>query len=317
MSRIRTLTIGILFLAGVSLAALSPGAVDASPDDPPMPPEQLVDLTTAKGVRKGDGWEIHFAGKAPKLPDGTVLDFSLFWRTHPLRSFELTLDGSKRFSEELAFEDLTGFAEDVYLRAKVDFVRQPREVQEAMEKQPDRFDLESSPWSFKFYPQRFSLGSEEELETQNATVQRFFKESLREALSYEKKFSLKKKAAEQKSEFHKDDVFDSAAWQSFVEKEIRDPLRALQEKLRAEGAGLRLLPHLRDFGYLNEIVNAIARRSYERSRDLYQDLGLSVDPADLSPKDIDINCKSAKGPYLMKTTERLCESQGFPLDSVS
>jgi len=78
-----------------------------------------------------------------------------------------------------------------------------------------------------------------------------------------------------------------------------------------------MIPQSRDMKYLVEIVNAVAKRSYDRSISLYRELGLNPDVADMSPKDIDVNCRSTKLSNLQKTVERLFESQQIDMSQLS
>jgi hypothetical protein len=298
--------------AGIVAAVLLLSTAVAAQD--PLP---FLELTAIKAVPKGKGWEIEFSGTAPRLPDGTIIEFSIIWRTQPLRTFDHKLDATGRFHEKRHLEDLVGFAPEVYLKAKIDYVRQPRSVQEAMEKDPATFPIERGPWSVRFWGHRFALGTEAQVAAQEESVRTFFRESLKRALAIEKTFRGARAGAKDGSRFQKAGAFDSGAWQKTVETEVRDPLRELQRELAAEKGTLRILPHQRDFGYLNGIVNAIARRSYERSRSLYDELGLSPDPADLSPREIDIDCQQSSSSYLEETTKRLCESQKIQLSEVS
>lgn len=309
--------LGAAFLAGAWLGA-SPGILRG--DDPPaipVEPPRVIELTAAKATPKGKGWEIEFSGKAGRAPEGTLVEFDLLFRTNPLRSFEMTIDASRQFREKREFEDLTGFAPDVYLRARIDFYKQPRNVQQEMEKDPEAFDLKRNPWGIIFYDQRVQLGSAEQIENQEKTVRGVFLDALKRALAAEKSFSTARAAAEAGTQFRKDGAFDAKEWQSAVEKDVREPLRVLQGELRAEKRSLRLLAHGRDLKYLTEIVNAVARRSYERSRSLYEKLGMTPDPADAAPRDIQIDCSQSSSSYLTKTTERLCESQGIDLAELS
>ena len=58
-------------------------------------------------------------------------------------------------------------------------------------------------------------------------------------------------------------------------------------------------------------------QSYDRSVSLYKDLGMNPEMADLSPKDIDITCRSTKLSNLQKTVERLFESQQIDMSELS
>jgi len=309
------IAVGIVALGGVPALA---GAQE--PSGGAKPPPKLIELTAAKGNPKGAGWEIEFSGKSPKLPEGTIVEFAVLFRSTLLRTFELTVDASRQFREKKPFEDLVGFAPEIFLRAKIDFYRQPRTVQETMEKDPETFDVSRAPWTISFYDQNFSLGTPAQIEAQGRTVREFFVQSLRRALAAEKQLSTAREAAESGTRFRKEGVFDATAWQAFLEKEVRDPLRALQGELRVEKGGLRVISHpraLRDHGYLTEVVNAVARRSYERSRSLYEKLGMAHDPADLSPREIQIDCSKSTSAHLQELTEKICKSQEIPISELS
>ena len=286
-------------------------------DNVPVEVKPLIEMNSAKPSPKGKGWQVKFAGAAPKLPAGTVIKFSLCWRTKRLSEFELTLKGSRRFNETQVFENLQGFAKNVFLRAEIDFFRQPREVKEAMEKDSDTFDLERNPWSVRFYEQRFNLGSDTDIEKQKETAKAWFRDRLKETLAAEKLFTTRRKAVEAGSAFQKGGSFDSEAWQKFLEAEIREPLRKSQEEIRKGAKTFLILPHQRDLSYLEEISGAVALRSYERSRSLYKKLGLTPDPGDFSPRDINVDCKSSKSKYLTQRTQQLCKSQKIPLSDVT
>ena len=187
----------------------------------------------------------------------------------------------------------------------------------AMEKDPETYPVARSPWRQSFYKQRFDLGSAAEIETGKQAARTFFHATLKDALKRERLFSKARREAAAAERFHKDDSLDGAKWQAWVKLEVRDPIRALQKKMKERENTLAMLPQARDLGYLREVVNAIAKRSFDRSRSLYSKLGLSPDPRDLSPEKIDINCRSTKSSNLQKTVERLCESQQIELAEVS
>jgi hypothetical protein len=311
--RAMPLALPLLLLLG-AFADPFVGAAAAQEGGEPVP--GLVELTTASVKPSKGGWELSFVGTGAKLPKGAVLKWSLQWRMQSLREFTTTLGGNKKIRETIPFEDLQGYAADIFLRLEIDYLAQPREVKEAMDKDPETFLMEQNPWTIRFWDQRFSLGTEAQMEKQKEEARKFFLDTLKGALAAEKKFSQKSTAAESGSDFQKGGAFDSKAWQRFVEKDVRDPLRALQKSLRDKGGHLMLLTESRDLGYLTEIVNAIALRSYERSRTLYEKLGIIPDSADFSPKEIDVNCSSSKSSYLQKRTQQLCRSQKIDMNEL-
>ena len=117
--------------------------------------------------------------------------------------------------------------------------------------------------------------------------------------------------------FQKGGKFDGKSWQTYVEKECRDKIRKLQQEMQAASKSLDMIPQSRDLKYLSEIVNAVAKRSYDRSVSLYRELGLNPDVSDLSPKDINGTCRSTKLSSLQKTVERLFESQQIDMSELS
>ncbi len=288
----------------------------SSRDDIPEPPVELLKLTSISASPKGKGWEVEFSGAAPKLPPGSVIDFSLWWRTYKLQEFRVTLSGTGKFREKRAFEEMTGFAQGVSLKAAINFLGQSRSVKEAMEKDPVTFNLERNPWTVRFQKQSFGLGTEQQLEGQSLEAQNVFRDSLKTALRVEKLFSSKRSEAIGGTAFQSGGTFAPKEWQTFAEKEVRDPLRELQKTLRDTENSLLMLPYKRDFGYLTDIVNAVSLRSFERSRSLYGKLGIKPDSSDFSPRDINVSCQSSKSTFLTKRTKQLCKSQKIELSEI-
>ena len=72
-----------------------------------------------------------------------------------------------------------------------------------------------SPWSVRFQKQNFNLGSDAQIDGQKTRVQSFFRDALKTALAAEKKFTRKRKAMLDKSEFQSGGSFDAVAWQKF------------------------------------------------------------------------------------------------------
>ena len=140
---------------------------------------------------------------------------------------------------------------------------------------------------------------------------------MRAVLKIQRSYEDGRTAALNSTRFQKGKDFDPRSWQNYCEKEIRDEVRKIQGQMKERSKTLTMLPHSRDMKYLVEIVNAVAKRTYDRSRSMYQELGISPDPADLSPVKIDVNCRSTKLSNLQKTVERLCESQGIDMAKLS
>ena len=76
---------------------------------------------------------------------------------------------------------------------------------------------------------------------------------------------------------------------------------------------MAFLTKKRNLVYLRDISTCVAKRSFERSKSLYKELGLSPDAKDFSPEGLDVNSRSAKASYLKKRVEQLCESEEISL----
>jgi len=305
------------YIGGIALIFCLSGLPAQEGDEATTPPPQFVTLITVKPQLKKDVWKLRIVAKAPQLPEKSRIDFLLRWRTKTLATFTIALDGSRRIDKEVELKNLKGFVAGISLNSEIAFSRQPREVILVMEKDPETYPVARSPWRQSFYRQRFDLGSPVQIEGGKKAARTFFQETLKVALSRERIFSEARKGAAAAERFQKDGSLDGAKWQAWVKAEVRDPLRTLQKQINGKKSSLEMLPQARDLGYLREVVNAVAKRSFDRSRSLYSKMGLSADPRDLSPEKIDINCRSTKSSNLQKTVERLCESQGILLTEVS
>ena len=305
------------YLGGLAVVFCLSGLSAQEGDAASTPPPQFVTLTTVKPTLKKDVWTLRIVAKAPQLPTKTEVDFLVRWRTKTLKTFTIALDGSRRIDKVVELKGMKGFVGGISLNSEIAFSRQPREVILAMEKDPETYPVARSPWRQSFYKQRFDLGSATEIESGKQEARSFFQATLKDALKREQLFSKARTEASAATRFHKDGSLDGAKWQAWVKLEVRDPIRVLQKQIKERENSLEMLPQARDLGYLREVVNAIAKRSFDRSRSLYSKMGLSPDPRDLSPEKIDINCRSTKGSNLQKTVERLCESQQIQLAEVS
>ena len=256
-------------------------------------------------------------GKANDLPAKTVIGFEVRWRTNIVYSFSVALDGTRRIDTTIPLAGLKGTLGGLQLRSEIRPNSQPREVQLVMEKNPKKYPVETAPWKQSFWKNKFDLGSATDIEKARIEAQSYFLKKIKGGLKVQRTFETARTEALDGARFQKAGKFDPKSWQAFCEKDVRDPIRALQQDMKDSSKTLTMLPHSRDMKYLVEIVNAIAKRSFDRSRSLYSELGLTPDTDDLSPVRIDINCRSTKLSNLQKTVERLCESQQIEMSKLA
>ncbi|MGE4618539.1 MAG: hypothetical protein AAEJ04_01880 [Planctomycetota bacterium] len=309
-----------IFFSVLLMSLLFFGAEVLAQDEdsgPPKPPPTFVELTSVQVTKVKDDWQLRLSGKASDLPAKTVIGFEIRWRTNIVYAFQVVLDGSRRIDERILLKGLEGSISGLQLRSEIRPRSQPREVQIAMEKDPAKYPVATAPWKQSFWKNKFDLGSAADLEKAKETAQNFFLVRIRDVLKIQRSFEDARDAVVSGTRFQKGGEFDPKSWQVFCEKDVRDLVRKMQTEMKDAAKTLTMLPHSRDMKYLVEIVNAVAKRTYDRSRSLYQELGLSADPRDLSPVRIDVNCRSTKLSNLQKTVERLCESQGIDMSKLA
>ncbi len=307
-------------LCVVSMAGfLSPTAALAQDDDggPPKPPPTFIELTSVKVNKVKDDWQLRLVGKGTDLPAGTVVDFEIRWRTFILYDFKITLDGSRRIDERIKLEGLTGSISGCQLRSEILPASQSREVQAAMAKDPKKYPIETAPWKQSFWRQKFDIGTAADAEKAKQSARSFFLKRTKEVLALQRAFEKARTEALDGARFQKGGKFDGQSWQRYAEEECREKIREMQKAIQESSKTLDMIPQSRDVKYLIEIVNAVAKRSYDRSISLYRELGHNPDVADLSPKDIDVTCRSTKLSNLQKTVERLFESQQIDMSELS
>lgn len=309
----------ISMILSIALATVLCGSVCWAQEDsgPPKPPPTFIELTSIQIKKVKEAWNLRLVGKAPLLPAKTVIGFEIRWRTNIVFAFPIELDGSRRIDQEIELKGLEGAIGGLQLRSEIRPRSQPREVQIALEKDPKKYPMETAPWKQSFWKKKFDLGNSSEIDKQISQAKEFFRVRIRDVLKIQRSFEQARDAAVAGTRFQKGGQFDPKTWQAYCEKDARDDIRRIQTEMKAKSKTLMMLPHSRDMKYLVEIVNAVAKRTYDRSRSLYQELGLKADPADLSPVRIEVNCRSTRLSNLQKTVERLCESQKIDMAKLS
>ena len=307
------------FPIALLLALLLCGSGTFAQEDsgPPKPPPTFVELTSVQVNKVKDVWQLRLVGKATDLPAKSVIGFEIRWRTNIVYAFQVALDSSRRIDQRIDLKGLDGAISGLQLRSEIRPRSQPREVQIAIEKDPKKYPVETAPWKQSFWKNKFDLGNAADIKKATNSAKDFFRTQIGEVLKIQRTFEDGRNAATDGTRFQKGGEFDPKSWKSYCKKDIRDPIRSIQGKMKVRGKVLSMLPHSRDMKYLVEIVNAVAKRTYDRSRSLYQEMGLNPDPDDLSPVRIDVNCRSTKLSNLQKTVERLCESQKIDVTKLS
>ncbi len=291
-----------------------PGAAAAAAAQEAAAPKLPIIINSVSPQKKKDGWYLRVVGKAPELPAGTVIDFVVRWLSKDVDAFTVTLDGSRQIREKFLARKITGPIENLHLRAYIHFAKQPESVRKKLEGNPTRFPMKQNPWTYVFMDQGFKVGTEAQLKKQREEIREFFKASLIVLERIESSFTEAHDQAQEKTRFVKNEQFNADAWQQWQEKEVREPLRRIQAKIRASKNNVVFLPFKRDLGYLGDIGCCVAKRSVERSKALYREQGLSPDPKDLAPKDLDLNAKRQTVKHLRQRAELLMESQGIDLE---
>ena len=244
-----------------------------------------------------------------KLPAGAVLDFSLRWRFKDIENFPVTLSGSSRKFKKTFTTKFDTSVHGLFLRAQLYYDKQPKAVKAYIDKHRERFFPGKGPWIYNYGNQRINLGTEADIKKQNQEVKDFFKRHLEAVTALENKLTAQIRLAAKKEAFHQGDKFDAKAWQAWLEKEIRDPIRKLQRENAAARKDLKFLANSRDIEiYLPRVNQIMARRSYENSKKLYQRLGLPVSKEDKLPKDIHTNAKRFKKKDLVKWQQSINDS---------
>ena len=293
------------------LLMVVPAASQDVPPGPLIPPIDVEKIQVKQSKKADEGWVLTIScskSREIKLPEGTLLDCELRVGVTPVYYFKHQLGSKSRF-KIVEKTGLTGFVQNVTLRIKLDYVKQSVPIREYIDKKPQLLPKNRMPWTYKYGANRFDLGDVAKLETQKVEVRKFFKEKIEALVAADRKLSEARKRAIAEEGFQKGGKFDPNGWQAWIEKEVRDPIREIQAEIR-DAPKLKFYAAKRDLDtYLVDLSRAVARRSYARSRDLYEELGLAPDPADSVPKKIDANSKKYRAKDLKLVIERLRESQ--------
>ncbi|MEM7235512.1 MAG: hypothetical protein AAF517_25290 [Planctomycetota bacterium] len=303
----------ICVLLGSWAATLPATAQDAGPPGPLTSPIDVEKIDVSKSKKADEGWVLTIScskAKEIKLPEGAILDFELRHGITGVHFFSYKMGSKSRFkiAEKTG---LVGIAKNIMVRMKLVYEKQPTNVRKYIDGKTEKFPTARKPWQYAYPQNRFDFGDEKGLEAQKAEVKGFFKEKIEALVAADRKLSDARKKAIAGEGFQKAGKFDPNGWQKWVEEEVRDSIRTVQKDIR-DAPTLKFLMARRDLDkYLMDLSRIIAKRSYERSRSVYEQLGLSPDPSDSAPKNIDANARKTRARDIRLLIDRLSESQGI------
>ncbi len=299
----------------MTLSAILLGERVFSQTPPPGPPPSPIEVKKVTAERAKDGtWDIELKivkNNSVKLPTGTRLRLILRWRYVDLQALNFELPGSRTFEKKFD-TNLTGNARNLFFKLELDLLSQEKSVQEKIKKM-DEYPG-NGPWTCLIDEIPVHLGTEEDLEKQKAGVKEFFKEQILALRSTDKKLGDHLDKVEAGELFQKAGQFDSKSWEIWIEKEIRDPIRAVQTAIKEKKDDLAFLEHQRDLTrYLFELSRAVAKRTYVRSAELYKTLGVEQPAESKKVKNLYAASRKYQVPDLKRYVERICDSQGIKL----
>ncbi|MFN0058863.1 MAG: hypothetical protein ACKVX7_10445 [Planctomycetota bacterium] len=316
---VRRSALGFALCSVFLLARDAKGLADEVPPVPGRATTEapIVFLKVETTPVSGGGWKFKFSGKKTsnvELPGGTIFDMTIRSGARDLDSFTLELKHTKLFDAEFESKKIDAFLHGLIVKASIFYEKQPPEVKEFFDKNPVAFPKGSSPWKFSLHEPPINLGTPADIEKQTVEVRKFFEQQLKSLLQADQKLTTEGGKAASKQSFVKNDKFDTESWQIWIEKEVREPIRKVQREISAAKKSARFLSAERDLNkYLKDIGAAVARRSYQKSLDLYRSLGVAEDPRDQAPKDVDAVSKRFRDEDLKKLVDLLCESQQITL----
>ena len=262
--------------------------------------------------KRRDVWVLRLQGTAKRLPAGTKVEFQVVWRREVLERHVFTIDQSKRVKADFDCTKIDGCIADLFIRTSIAFDRQTPDVRKAMEKRPEDFWINTSPWGDSYLDKSFRVGTEEDLQKQNADVKKFFEEKLRALIALDNEMTQAYDDAKNKVRFVKGDKLDEKGWQQWMAKNVRKPVGKIQKEIGKNRGSIRFFRHKRDLEtYLVDIANAVARRSVDRSKLIYKRFELPVAKEDIS-HGLDVNTrKKPRKKWFKQRIDQLCESQGL------
>lgn len=303
----------ILGTFGAALVAPASAPASASAADP------VLEILTVEGVPpKGEeGWKLVINGRktgAVKLPKDTILDARINWRYKRIETFEIQLTGTQTFKHTHESK-IRSFSPDLYFSVSISYAKQPDAVREFMDKHEKLFSKsEGESLSIPYNKPLPCGGSEEQLEAQNAAVQKFFVDHISTLRRVDRELRDQIKLVKGKTAFHKGGKFDYALWRKWLESSVRDPIRKIQKDIRDAKMQIRFFPRMRDLdSYLYELSRAVARRSIVFEEQMLAEIGADVPAADRIATDIEAVSRKIENQDLKRLIDLLSDSLGVDL----
>lgn len=299
-------------MGGVALSVLLLVSWGSAQEETTFKPP--VKLSSVSGKEKKGQWFISVTGSAQGVPAGAVIEFKLRYSFKTLEVFSLTLDPSKRFTHDFESHVINGVVDKLFLTASIPLAKQSQEVRAKMEADPKAFPPAAAPWMTSFNEKAFATGSKSQLDAVARKNAEYMKTTILKLAELDGLMGQERKKALEKSDYVQGDSLDTTRWQKFVEGKVRDPIREIQKDIVAKKRESAFLPTLRYLDWLKELSSAVAKRSYTRSKSMYRKLGLSYDPADVAPRDIDASARKSDAKALDRLITKICDGMGISLE---
>lgn len=310
-------------------------AASFAADEPAPPPPPPSDDLTTKYVEidqiapevSGSAVTVYLTGRAPKLPEGTVIEAQLTLYSAEVDKTTIKLDGSRRFMKfPFKVAKKVVFGDGYYLKLVVFFDDQTPKVQEELKTLAPRiFTGASSQWAWSYMEpsQLFRIGGAEHEKAQFKETQAFFKDLLLQSIKLNNEFAAAMTEVTEGKKYVTAGKFDSDAWRKWLDGTWRKSVLALQQKLQKwqEASVALASKHGEGVSAAWQLLEGIARRSFLESRALYRSHKLEIHENDSGVSDelIGLRVGPMKGTSspsaIRKLREQLAEFYDKVIDS--
>ena len=303
----------MLRLLGVSvlLTFLSSGAMAQEGD------VRRITLTKAKPVRDGKVWKLQVAGECPNVPSGIKVRFELTWRSNVVGTYHVITSGPK-FADEFELKKASRVIGDkIFIRTSVHPKEQKKSALKKLEATPAFFPPKQHPWTDHHIEQAFVLGDASEVAALKKEMQDFFKGHIEALFAIDLKVSDASNRAKEAEEFVKDGQLDRAAWRSFFDSELVEPVKATQKDLEKLFTDLKFAAHRSSVADLLEIANCVARRALKKQEGVYEKYGEKLKRDERKPEGLVTDTRSRRVPrlsYLESQRERIHQALGIVME---
>ncbi|MFN0058862.1 MAG: hypothetical protein ACKVX7_10440 [Planctomycetota bacterium] len=253
---------------------------------------------------ESSGAVIKVSGANLKLPSGAKVEFQVLWRSQEIGRYFVTIEGAKFTAEfKVPKEKIPATEDRCYFLTLVRLDEQKAAVKSELEKDKVSFPPGLNPWSLYHKEKSFSLAAAEFIAAENKFMREYFQSRAERLGELFTKFETALENARNKKEYTKNDALDEKKWRGWIDKEMLEPLRALQKEIAESKAIGRFRPHRSSLELLRELTCAVAQLITQQSVALYKEKSLEPNPIDLKPQDHNLEVKTrqrADKEYLAK-----------------